>query len=39
LKMCDIWLTGTASKMARDEAAKTGVKIVEKVGNQIEFTY
>ena len=39
LKMYDIWLTGTASEMARNEVAKTGVRIVEKVGNQIEFTY
>jgi hypothetical protein len=39
LKTYDIWLTGTASAMMKAEVAKTGVKIVEKVGSRIEFTY
>jgi hypothetical protein len=35
----EFWLTGTASKMAKAEAGKAGIKTVEKIGNQIEFTY
>jgi len=38
-KRFEFWLTGTASKMAKEEAAKLGIQIVENVGNQIEFTY
>jgi hypothetical protein len=32
-------MTGTASRMAKEESAKLGIQIVENVGNRIEFTY
>ncbi|MGO9018521.1 MAG: hypothetical protein ACLQVJ_09255 [Syntrophobacteraceae bacterium] len=38
-KNYEFWLTGTASKMAKEESAKLGIQIMENVGNRIEFTY
>lgn len=38
-KKYEFWLTGTASKMARGQAAKHGAQIVEKVGSRIELIY
>jgi hypothetical protein len=38
-KKFEFWLTGTASKTAKEEASKLGIQIVENVGNRIEFTY
>lgn len=39
VKKYEFWLTGTASKLARKKAGALGIKTVEKVGDQIEFTY
>lgn len=39
LKKFEFWLTGTTSKMVKEQAAKSGAKIVEKVADRIEFTY
>jgi len=38
-KKYEFWLTGTASKMAKEHSAKLGIQIVENIGNRIEFTY
>jgi len=38
-KRYEFWLTGTASKMAKEESVKLGIQIVENIGNRIEFTY
>ena len=38
-KRYEFWMTGTASRMAKEESAKLGIQIVENVGNRIEFTY
>ncbi len=39
LKKYEMWLTGTASKPAKEEMAKLGIKPVEQVGKQVDLTY
>jgi hypothetical protein len=38
-KKYETWLTGTLSKLAREEMGKLGVQTVEKVDKQIEYIY
>lgn len=38
-KKFEFWVTGTASKLAKEEAAKNGIQIVENVRTKIEFSY
>lgn len=38
-KKFEFWVTGTVSKLAKDELAKQGVKVVEHSDRQIEFVY
>ncbi len=37
-KKFEFWVTGTASKLAKEEAAKNGIQIVENAGRRIEFS-
>lgn len=39
LSTVELWVTGTATPLAKREAAKLGVKIVEDVDKKIEFLY
>jgi hypothetical protein len=38
-KKYEAWVTGTVSKLAKEEMAKLGVQVVEKVDQRIEFIY
>lgn len=38
-KNFEFWVTGTVSKLAKDELAKLGVKVVESVDKRIEYIY
>ncbi|GKT10299.1 hypothetical protein [Desulforhabdus sp. TSK] len=35
----EAWVTGTVSELAKEEMAKLGIQVVEKVVNRIEFVY
>ncbi|MCE5335360.1 MAG: hypothetical protein LLG06_12325 [Desulfobacteraceae bacterium] len=39
LKHFEMWLSGTASKKAMERSSKNGVKIIEKVGDRVEYTF
>ena len=38
-KKYEFWITGTASKLVRDQAAKKDIKCVEKAGSQLDLVY
>lgn len=38
-KKYEAWVTGTVSKLAREEMAKLGVQVIEKVDKRIEYVY
>lgn len=38
-KKFDVWITGTASKMVKDEMAKHGGQVSEKIDKRIEFVF
>jgi hypothetical protein len=38
-KKFEFWVTGTVSKLAREELAKLGVQVVEKVDKRIEYVF
>jgi hypothetical protein len=38
-KKIEFWVTGTVSKLAKDELAKLGVQVVERVDKKIEYVY
>lgn len=38
-KKFEFWVTGTVSKLAKDELAKLGVQVVERVDKKVEYVY
>ncbi|MHC1730294.1 MAG: hypothetical protein AB9866_30565 [Syntrophobacteraceae bacterium] len=38
-KKFEFWVTGTVSKLAKQELSKNGIDAVEKVGSRLEYTY
>lgn len=38
-KKFEFWITGTASKLAKQESSKHGIATVENIGSRIAFTY
>jgi hypothetical protein len=39
VKKVEFWVTGTVSKLAKEELSKLGVKVVERVDKQIDYVY
>ena len=38
-KKYEAWVTGTVSKLAKEEMAKLGIQVVEKVDKRVEYLY
>ena len=39
VKKYELWVTGTVSKLAKEEMAKLGIQVVERVDKKIEFVF
>jgi hypothetical protein len=39
VKKCDAWVTGTVSKLAKEQMGKLGVQVVERVDKQVGYVY